>query len=129
MLTIEQLKKRHGLDVRQKVIDIIKSNFHITEHAIEKMDSRSNLIARYERGRIDYITTINNICNAIDNRILAYYNTDGSINIAVTKWEYFVFEYREDKKLWELVTYKEMSLNGIDIYAKKQLAIDGYDRK
>ena len=130
MISIELLKKRHGKRVSKKVLNYIKCNLRISDHSIEKMEARSNnLVSRYKTGRVNYIRTINNICNAIDRNILAYYNTDGSINIAITRWKYFVFEFDAATNKWLLVTFKEASLNGVDIYAKRQLAIDGYDRK
>ena len=67
--------------------------------------------------------------------VLAYYNTDGSVNIAVSEYNYYVFEYQDENASehivdkWRLVTYKEPSWYGINIYDKQQMAKNGYDRK
>ena len=61
---------------------------------------------------------------AILNPVLAYYNTDRSINIAINGYEYIVIAPYE----YKVITFKEKSLNGIDIFAKRELAMQGKKR-
>ena len=130
MITIEQLKQLHGQDVNQTTLNEIKHKMRLTVHSIEKMKNRfPELVVERFDNKVDFRKTINNICDKIDKNILAYYNTDGSINVAINRWEYFVFAYNEDRDTWSLVTFKEKSLNSNDIFNKKQLALEGYDRK
>lgn len=60
-------------------------------------------------------------------RLLAYFNTDGSVNIAINGFEYLVVSL--DRFPYRVVTFKEKSHNGIDIYSKRCLAQMGYCRK
>lgn len=137
MFSIEELKKYHGRELTREFIDIILSNFRLTRHSIEEMRNRTSFVDLvvdkdefFSDGtqKIDFKATMDNIKKAIDKYTLAYINTDGSINIALSDYDYFVFAYDELKKIWSLVTFKEKSWYDKTIQDKKQLAIDGIDR-
>ena len=59
---------------------------------------------------------------------LAYINTDGSVNVAITPYDYYVFDLSNDEKSWVLVTFKEKSYNDISIFEKLKLAQKGIGR-
>lgn len=67
------------------------------------------------------------IVHTIKNPLLAYFNTDSSVNIALNKYEYLVVA--TDKKPYRIVTFKEQSHYDNDIYMKRKLAQKGYERK
>lgn len=127
--TLNELKLKHGELVSPEVIEEIKFSYYITKHAREQLVKRSDMLVEFYPGKMDVSTTKKNINKMIDNNILAYYNTDGSINIALNEWNYFVFVYDEQKDNWSLVTYKEKSWYSKTIFEKRQMAIDGFDRK
>lgn len=56
----------------------------------------------------------------------AYVNVDGSINIAINDYEYFVFVEKKDCHL--LITYKERSKNNITVAQKYMIALNGRPR-
>ena len=139
MTKIEELKARHGQEVS---LDFIKSNIlsnlRLTKHSIQEMRNRTSFVdlvvdkdEYFEDGtpKVNFGATIRNIRKAIDNYILAYINTDGSINVALSDYDYFVFAYNEKEGLWNLVTFKEMSWYGNTIQEKHHMAIVGFDRK
>lgn len=117
-----------GKEVSQEIIDEIKTYFRITNHAIDRLEQRTNTVVRFDNGSVNYNETIRNIKYKINHRILAYYNTDDTINIAIDRYNYFVFKKGYDN-LWVLVTFKEKSYNDNDIFYKKRLAEIGYARK
>jgi len=57
------------------------------------------------------------------NPFLAYYNTDGSINIARNDYEYFVVAKGDD--CFVVVTFKEKSINGFTVTDKRNFALEG----
>lgn len=124
----EQEENLGGKEVSQETIDEIKTYFRITNHAIDRLEQRTNAVVRFENGAINYSETIRNIKYKINHRILSYYNTDGTINIAINRYNYFVFQKGQDN-LWVLVTFKEKSYNDNDIFYKRRLAEIGYARK
>ena len=126
---IDDFKKLHGQDIGSKIYNEIKSNYIISKHAQEQLSSRSDLLVLFDDGRINFGATKRNINNAMDNCILAYFNTDGSVNIALTKYYYFVFAWNEERGNWTMITYKETSWYGIDIFEKQKMALDGFDRQ
>lgn len=93
----------------------------IAEHICLSKHAREQLNIR------NFGTNKADIRAVVLNPLLAYYNTDGSINIAVNRWEYFVFMKMDFGYL--MITYKEQSHNGIDIFAKREMAIRGYGRQ
>lgn len=133
MYNKQDFKNAHGKKISQSVLEHILSNFYLWKHSIEKLKQRSDLVVE-KNGEINKFLTKKNIVEDIrNNMILAYYNTDGSVNIAVDDYIYYVFEYQDENSQhpdkWLLYTYKEPSWYGIDIYEKQQLAIKGVDRK
>lgn len=105
---------------RGELLTAVELN-NIANHLTLSYHAKEQLTVR------NFGTDLNKIKTAILNPILAYYNTDGSINIARNRWEYFVIVPKKDGFL--MITYKEQSHNGIDIYAKRNLAIRGYGRQ
>ena len=126
--TLEQFRDAHGKLVAKGVIEHIKNNYFISSHAQEQLRARTEMLVENEKG-INFFKTKKLINAAIDNNILAYFNTDGSVNIALGDYEYFVFSYNENRDNWTMVTYKEPSWYGISIQQKRKMAIDGFDRK
>ena len=59
------------------------------------------------------------------NPIVAYYNTDKSINIALNEYEYLVVA----PDSFVVMTFKEKSWYSINIFDKQNMAKNGYDRK
>lgn len=127
--TVEAFKNAHGKLVEKNVLEHIKSNYLLSGHAKTQLKKRSGMLIEREDGSINYYETKRLINKAIDSNILAYYNTDGSVNIAIGDYEYFVFCYNEDRNNWTMITYKEPSWYGISIHEKRKMAIDGFDRK
>lgn len=125
----EEFISKKGQDVEEKIIKELKTNFYLTSHAEEQLQKRSHLLVSKANYAIDYVKTKDKIREAIDERVLAYYNTDGTINIAINEWNYFVFAYCEKSNNWALITYKEMSWNSKNIFEKQQMAKQGYERK
>ena len=136
MYRIDDFKSKMGEQIESEVLEHILNNFFLSSHSIEKLNDRSNLLIKYKDGNVNKKLTKANIVNYINqNMVLAYYNTDGSVNIAVSEYNYYVFEYQDEsaseyvQDKWRLVTYKEPSWYGINIYDKQQMAKNGYDRK
>lgn len=87
----------------------------IAEHYILSKHAQQRIAERYP----DI-----NVKKAILNPLIAYYNTDRSINIAINGYEYIVIAPYE----YKVITFKEKSLNGIDIFTKRRLAMQGKKR-
>ena len=87
----------------------IAENFSLSRHAEERITERHPNI---------------DIEQAILNPMLAYYNTDKSVNIAINKYEYLVVA----PYTYKVITFKEKSHNNIDIFAKRELAKQGKKR-
>ncbi len=104
--------KYSGELLTRKELKIISNNFILSKHARERLFERFPNI---------------NIKECIRNPILAYWNTDGSINVAIDRFNYIVLVQKGLKFL--IITFKEKSLNNIDIYRKRELALSGYSRK
>lgn len=126
---VEKLKEQHGKHISQEIFNHIKGHYRISKHALEQLNKRSDVVVYNEDGSVNYPDTKVNINKDLDNNVLAYYNTDGSVNIAINKWNYYVFAYNNDTGNWTLITYKEESWYGKTIFEKRQMAIDGFDRK
>ena len=104
--------KNRGQLLEKEELKEIANNFILSEHAKLRISQRFPTL---------------NIRKCILNPVLAYWNTDGSINIALNRFEYLVFVKKGYKFL--IVTFKEKSHNGIDIFQKRKLALAGYSRK
>lgn len=117
--------KYSGELLSQNEINEILSNYRISRHAIERLYERSNILVE-GYGGINFTKTKINIRNDISNNLyLAYFNTDGSVNIAIDEFNYYVFAKNED--CWLLQTFKEKSWNNITIDQKRKLAQLGKD--
>lgn len=116
--------KYSGELLNQNEINEILGNYRISKHAIERLNERSNILVENYRG-VDFISTKINIRNDICNNLyLAYFNKDGSVNIAIDKFNYYVFKLL-DNGCWLLQTFKEKSWNNITIDDKRKLAQKG----
>ena len=129
MNLIEQMKQLHGKTISKEVLENIKSNYFLSKHAQEQLKERSEYLISFDDGRINFGATKRKINEALDKNILAYYNTDGSVNIAMDRFHYFVFALNEERGNWTMITYKETSWYGIDIFEKQQMALEGFDRQ
>lgn len=133
LLTRETLIKNKG-----KVVDLdflkkhILDNYDITVHALDKMKSRVDKVKLYDE---DIEIVKQNILKSLIDKYgkskitLAYINTDGSINVAITPYDYYVFDLNKDETGWTLITFKEKSWNSINIFEKLKLARQGIDGK
>lgn len=103
---------KHGQKVDEFTLNRIADNYVVSYHASTRINQRNKNL---------------NIKELIRNPFLAYYNTDGSINIAKDRYNYLVVVRRETDFL--IVTYKEHSYNSNhDIFYKQQLALKGIKR-
>lgn len=96
----------------RKELKIISNNYVLTKHAQQRLLERFPNI---------------NIKECIRNPILAYWNTDGTINIALDLFNYIVLSQKGLK--FVIITFKEKSKNNITIFQKRELALRGYSRK
>jgi hypothetical protein len=87
----------------------IAENFTLSRHASERIAERHSDI---------------DIRQSILNPVLAYYNTDKSVNIAINEYEYLVVA----PYTYKVITFKEKSHNNINIFAKRELAKQGKKR-
>lgn len=103
--------KYKGENVLQKDLIDIAEHFTLSFHARERIDERHPGL---------------DIKNAILNSVLAYFNTDGTINCAINQYEYFVIA--TDKFPYKVITFKEKSWNSKTIFDKQRYARLGYAR-
>jgi hypothetical protein len=94
--------KHRGQEVPKDELMFISNNYILTQHAIEKIQDRHSGI---------------DVTESIRNPMIAYYNTDGSINCAINRDEYFVIA--TDKFPFRIVTFKEKSWYGKDVKKKE----------
>lgn len=106
--------KHNGELLTKNELQEIANNCYLTKHAKERIKERKNYI---------------NIKKAIQNSFFAYYNTDGSINVAINPYEYFVIYYNNLYHNYVIVTFKAKSLNHINIFVKRSLALNGRERR
>jgi hypothetical protein len=99
-----------GQELTAEELREIAEHFVLTKHARQRITERHPDV---------------DIRRAIMHPVLAYFNTDGSINIALNNYEYIVVAPND----YCIITFKEKSLNNIDIFAKREMAIKGYGRK
>lgn len=107
-------KLNRGENLIKTELQEIANNYYITPHAIQRMSERG-LDKR-------------SIKDIILNPLVAYFNTDGSINIAKDEFHYLVIKYNGYFKNYQIITYKEPSLNGKNIFQKQELATKGIHR-
>lgn len=91
-------------------LEEIAERFVISRHAKQRIAERYNDI---------------DIKKAILNPVIAYYNTDGSVNIAINGFEYIVISQYD----YKVITFKVRSFRGIDIFTKREMAVAGKGRK
>lgn len=107
------IKVRHrGQLLRRQELNEIADNYILTKHAKEMIETRCPNL---------------NVKDSIRHPVLAYFNTDGSVNIALNSYEYLVVSL--ERIPYAVITFKEKSYNGVDIYRKRYLAKNGYCRK
>lgn len=124
MSRIDEFKKHHGEKISKELLDEIMRNYRISHHAQEQLSKRSDM---FVPGNL--AATKMRVNEKLIDNILAYFNTDGSVNIAINEWNYFVFCYDENRMYWNMVTFKEQSWYGKNIFEKREMAINGFDRK
>lgn len=99
-----------GENLTQEELQEIADNFILSVHAKEKIIERHPNI---------------NIKELILNPIVAYYNTDKSINIALNEYEYIVIA----PDSYKVITFKEKSWYSKTVFDKQDMARNGYERK
>lgn len=103
----------NGEELTEGELQEIHSKLQFTNHVIERLNERQDV----------------NIEELFKNPVLAYFNTDGTVNIAKDEFNYLVCAYDEYYDIWKAVTWKEKSHNNITIFQKQEFAKNGYDRK
>lgn len=103
--------KYRGELVLKEDLRHIADNYILTKHAKQKILERHPDL---------------NVRDSILNNVIAYYNTDGSINCAINEYEYLVIG--TDRKPYRIITFKEKSWNSINIFEKQRLAQCGFSR-
>ena len=96
----------------------------LTRYEIYEISNKYRLSHHAQQRKAERMANVN-LQKAIRNCVLAYYNTDGTINIAFDEYTYL--EVAEED--FKVVTIKEKSHNNINIWAKYDMARHGYDRK
>ena len=99
-----------GEELTREELQEIADNFILSNHSKEKIAERHPNA---------------NIKEIILNPIVAYYNTDKSINIALNEYEYLVIA----PDSYKVVTFKEKSWYSKTVFDKQDMAKNGYDRK
>lgn len=87
----------------------ISNYYRLSFHAQKRYEERANGI---------------DLRQAILNCVLAYYNTNGKINIALNDYDYIVF----DPTNYKIITIAEKSKNSITIWEKHEMALKGINR-
>jgi hypothetical protein len=109
MITI----KNRGEELTSAELQEIYNNLFISEHARERLRERVPV----------------NIKQLFESPLVAYFNTDGSVNVALDEYNYLVVQYCEHFKNWKVVTWKEKSWNSKTVFDKQRMAKAGYGRK
>lgn len=103
--------KYNGQVLSQEELNEIADNFVLTRHARQRISERLPGL---------------DIRGLIKSPLLAYYNTDGSVNVALNAFEYIVIG--TDSAPYPVITFKERSHNSINIFQKQRLATKGVSR-
>ena len=101
---------KNGQILTQKELNIIAKEYKLSHHAQQRYEQRMYNV---------------NLYKAIKHCLVAYYNTDGTINIAFDRFTYIVV----DPATFIVITIKEKSHNNIDIWHKLDMAKNGKDRQ
>ena len=104
----------YNMLVGKKKIEYIAHNIIISNHAKNRMEKRLNKNKK-------------TICKMILNSPMWYRNNDGTINIAINRYNYFVVSEKNNK--YYLITIKEKSNNKYDITDKFVFAYAGLKRE
>ena len=103
-----------GQLVSKELLEYISKHYYVGYHASERLK---------ERGQ-----DITDITKVILNPTLAYYNTDGSINLGVDDYRYFVII--KEGQNYKIITFKETRIEPrVSIYERRELALKGIDRR
>lgn len=101
-----------GEELTKEELEEIYYHLYITKHARERLKLRNS--------------NIKQVLETIKNPYLAYFNTDGSINIAPNEWQCYVLA-KNNYGNYSLITYKEEVW--LSMTEKQNLAKKGIDRK
>ena len=111
--------RHRGQLLKHNELNEIANNYILTKHAKEMIDKRCPNL---------------NIKHSIKHPILAYFNTDGSVNIAINGFEYLVVSL--DRFPYKIITFKEKlqvsysirteiseagSIRALEAYSKEKL--------
>lgn len=102
-----------GEELTDEELMEIYNNLHITNHARERLNSRIPV----------------DLKQLFENPLIAYFNTDGSVNVAYDVYNYLVVKYNERYDHWSALTWKEKSWNNKTVFDKQNMAKCGYGRK
>lgn len=106
-------KLNRGQELTKSELLEIRNNLIISKHARERLVQRNDSIKHF--------------METLEKPFLAYFNTDGSINIAPNNWQcYIVSRGKFDKDKFVLVTYKEEVW--VSMKNKQKMAQKGIDR-
>jgi hypothetical protein len=115
-MSVKEIKKLEvkyrGEEVSKEDLLYISENYILSHHAQEMIEKRHKDI---------------DVTESIKNPMLAYFNTDGTINCAINEYEYFVIS--TERVPYKVITFKEKSWYSITIFEKQNMAKDGFDRK
>lgn len=103
-------QRKSGMLLCQQELNVIAREYKLSYHAQQRYQQRMYGV---------------NLRQAIKHCMVAYYNTDGSINIAFDRFTYLVVSPKD----YKVITIKEKSHNNIDIWDKLEMARQGKDRK
>lgn len=107
-----------GEELNKKELQEIYSKLVLTNHAKEMIDNR-----KVDNEKID-------LKKLFEKPYIAYFNTDGSVNVALNDYNYLVVaKSRREKDKWVAITWKEQSWYDKTVLDKQQLAKLGIDRK
>lgn len=102
-----------GEELTDEELMEIYNNLHITNHARERLNSRIPV----------------DLKQLFESPLIAYFNTDGSVNVAYDVYNYLVVKYNEHYDRWSALTWKEKSWNNKTVFDKQNMAKCGYGRK
>lgn len=94
----------------------------LTQYEIYEISNKYRLSYHAQKRKAERMPNVN-LQRAIRNSILAYFNTDGTINIAFDNYTYIVVDTS-----YKVITIKEKSHNNINIWVKYNLAKNGIHR-
>lgn len=110
--TVKVYNRTQRIILRKHQLEDIAENFVLTKHSQERLLERFGTIEREI------------IAEKILHPLISYQNTDGSMNIAVSETEYFVVKYNYNNEPL-LITFKEESFNGYNVFDKLIFALQG----